>query len=86
MTRLAQRELQRPIAAFDFGGGRHRLDDVSDLLKRRHPLLPTGLGYPGLFSRQVEIFSIGVRNSGFPSQIEGALMRGGLGNIFGSAP
>ena len=44
---------------------------MSDLLKRWHPLLPTGLGYPGLFGRQVEIFGVGVRNSGFVPRLTG---------------
>jgi hypothetical protein len=52
------------ITTLYFGRGRHHGDDVSDLLQRRHSLVPVGLGDSGLFGRQIEVFGIGVRNSG----------------------
>ena len=60
-----------PVAALDLGAGRHRLDDVPDLLQGRHTLVPMGLGDPRLLGRQVEIFGIGVRNPGLVPWLPG---------------
>src|SRR5262249_7526655 len=49
------------VAALDLGAGRHRLDDMPDLLQGRHPRVSVGLGDPRLLGRQVEIFGIRVR-------------------------
>jgi hypothetical protein len=62
---------ERPVAALDFRSGRHRSDDVSDLLQGRHTRVPMGLGDPRLFRRQVEIFGIGVRNPGLVPRLSG---------------
>ena len=62
---------ERPVAALDLGAGRHRLDDMPDLLQRRHPRIPVGFGDPRLLGRQVEIFGIGVGNPGLVPRLSG---------------
>ena len=62
---------QGAVATLDLGARRHRPDDVPDLLQRRHPRFPVGLGDPRLLGRQVEIFGIGVRNPGLVPRLSG---------------
>jgi hypothetical protein len=44
---------------------------MPDLLQGRHTRVPMGLGDPRLLGRQVEIFSIGVRNPGLVPWLTG---------------
>src|SRR5262249_39412905 len=59
------------VAALDLGAGRHRADNMPDLLQGRHTRFPMSLGDPRVLGRQVKILSIGVRNPGLVPRLAG---------------
>jgi hypothetical protein len=62
---------QRAVPPLDFGGRRHGMDDVANLLKCRNPRRAGRFGDPGLLRREVEVLGIRIGDTGLVAGLSG---------------